>query len=105
MGLGLKIPCLLRVVMPVGVEGGCELIGLREAGPIEKGEEGVGWWTRLREAGPVEGGKEGEDWLAAEPDGAGLIGVGPVGEEEGRGDWGRTGLREAGPVGEGEDGE
>ena len=58
MGLGLKIPCLLRVVIPVDEEGGGELIGLREAGPIEKEEEEGGCWTGLREAGPVEGKEE-----------------------------------------------
>ena len=89
--------------MPVGEEGGGELIGLREAGPIEKGEERVGWWTGLREAGLVESGEDGEDWVAARPDGARLIGVGPAGEKERGGDWIRTGLLEAGPVGEGED--
>ena len=57
MGLGLKIPCLLRVVIPMDEEGGGELIGLREAGPIKKGEEG-GCWAGLREAGPVEGREE-----------------------------------------------
>ena len=49
MGLGLKIPCLFRVAIPVGddeeledEEEGGWMIGLREAGPIEKGEEGRG---------------------------------------------------------------
>ena len=58
MGLGLKIPCLLRVVIPVDEEGGGELIGLREAVPIEKGEEEGGCWAGLREACPVEGREE-----------------------------------------------
>ena len=100
MGLGLKIPCLLRVVIPFGEEGG-GLIGLREAGPIGKGEEGRGVWTGLREVGPVEGGEEGEDRAGtglvgkAGRVGAGLRGVGPVEEEERRGDWSVTRLREA----------
>ena len=46
LGLGLKIPCLLRITMPDGEEGE---LGLEE-------EEGDwGWWCiGLREAGPVE---------------------------------------------------
>ena len=88
MGLGLKIPCLLRVVIPVGEEGGGGLFGLREAGPIEKGEEGRDWWT----------------WIRVGLIAAGLIGAGPVGEEGKRVDCMGTGLREAGPVGEREDG-
>ena len=36
------------------------MIGLHEAGPIEKGEEGGDWiGTELREAGPVKEGEEG----------------------------------------------
>ena len=81
------------------------MIRLREAGPIEKGEEERGGWTGLREAGLVEGGEEGEYWIGARLVGAGLIGVGPVGERERRGDWSRTGLLEACPVEEGEDGD
>ena len=46
MGLGLKIPCLLRVVIPVDEEGGGGLIGLREAGLVE-GREEEGYWIRV----------------------------------------------------------
>ena len=65
MGLGLKIPCLLRVVIPVGEEEGGGLIGLREAGPIGNGEKGGGVWTGLLEEGAVEGGKGGENGIGA----------------------------------------
>ena len=70
MGLGLKIPCLLCVVIPVDEEGGGGLIGLRKAGLIEKGEEGGDCWTGLREAGPVEGREEEGYWM-----GVGLMGL------------------------------
>ena len=90
-------------------EGGGELIGLREAGPIKKGEEG-GCWAGLREAGPVEGREEDVYGIGVWGSGLRLAGAdwswaGPVAMgEEGR-DWMETGLREASPVGEREDGD
>ena len=74
MGLGLKIPCLLRVTTPSGEDGESRL---------EEEEGKWGWkWTGLREAGLVELGelmgeeeeKRGMGWTATGP----KVGTSPV---------------------------